>query len=94
MKGQKKPTITVDTDEGTTPFMIGCKATPGCDGTAQSMFYRLPHELQQRAATHEWYRPTATEAKRLKNGTKEHVRLGGLLLREAGKVERDQLEFA
>lgn len=33
-------TVTIDTDDAVTPFMIGCRS-PGCSAMAQSSFYRV-----------------------------------------------------
>lgn len=86
MKGKKnayicqtcgKYTITIDRENGTTPFMIGCQATPGCFGIAQSSFYRVAND---KTPTHEWYKPqlsTLTDP-----WERDHVSKGGLLLRE------------
>jgi ribosomal protein L40E len=77
--------VTINREEGTTPFMIRCEATTGwrqtrCQGNCFSSFYRVD---QKTAPTHEWYRPTTTgERKKLADpAVAEHVRLGGLLLR-------------
>lgn len=32
-------TVTIHRDAGVTPFMIGCRVTPGCNGRAYSSFY-------------------------------------------------------
>jgi hypothetical protein len=78
----KKPhiTLTVDVDEGVTPFMIGC---PDCGFDAYSMMYprtgRIP---PMSAVTHEWYSPSNEELKTLHPANFEHVRRGGLLMRK------------
>ncbi len=71
-------TVTVDRDAGVTPFMINCRATPGCDGESQSSFYRVPQDLTPKW---EWYRPGALERLRLTVYVNDHVKQGGLLLR-------------
>jgi len=68
--------VTIDTDKGVTPFMISCRATPGCKGFMQSSFY---HCDPSRVAQFEWYRPETIEG--FDPATKEHVMKGGLLLR-------------
>lgn len=75
-------TITIDKDEGVTPFMIGCKH-PGCSLPAQSAFYRVD-PITSGPATHEWYKPDIVEIKTLegKDQILGHIRQGGLLLRE------------
>jgi len=77
-------TVTIDRDEGTTPFMIGCRASGGltrtCRGMAQSSFYRqrFPHGPPE----WEWYKPDSAEIHRMKNRAElQHVAMGGLLLR-------------
>jgi hypothetical protein len=66
--------ITVDLDEGTTPFMLGCRATHGCRGMMQSSCYR--------GVTGEpafvWRKPTADEYRCASLGMKEHFDQGGL----------------
>lgn len=70
--------ITIDRDSGVTPFMIRCRES-GCIGTAQSLLYRVGLTVP---CSHEWYRPDVAEFKTLDRNTQEHVRQGGLLLRE------------
>lgn len=75
-------TVTVDRDDGVTPFMITCRADL-CRGKARSSFYRVDQRLR---ASHEWYRPdeaTVTREERKHPGTREYVAQGGLLLRES-----------
>lgn len=81
-------TVTVDLDEGTTPFMIGCRASGRereCDGLASSAFYPPgPRPAHIPPAAWEWYRPTRQQAKRLDRkwpGMLDHVARGGLHLR-------------
>ncbi len=69
--------VTIDTDRGVTPFMISCRATPGCQGTMQSNFY---HCDPARVAQFEWYRPETLDG--LPRQTQEHVMKGGLLIRQ------------
>lgn len=69
-------TVTVDTDKGVTPFMISCRATPGCAGGMTSSFYQVD---QSREATYEWYRPETVDG--MDPQTVEHIMQGGLLLR-------------
>lgn len=70
--------VTVDKDDGVTPFMIGCEAK-GCKAVMKSSFYRVFD--QSMAPTHEWYRPTEPEIATLQRGAADHVRQGGLMLR-------------
>lgn len=53
-----KSIITIDKDEGITPFMIECKATENCDGLMYSSFY--DKSLQNNPLLipmFEWYKP-------------------------------------
>jgi hypothetical protein len=68
--------VTIDRDDGVTPFMTGCQMRVGCKGPAQSALYRVEQSLRP---THEWYRPTVLE--HLRPGERQHVEMGGLLLR-------------
>lgn len=66
--------ITVDRDEGVTPFMLGCRATAGCAGMMQSSFYRgVTGE-----PTFEWRKPTPDEIVRASPAMQDHFRMGGL----------------
>lgn len=96
-------TTTVDVDKGVTPFMMKCKKKPTkerpieakylgedgeCIGTAQSSFYpRGPMPKYIPVASHEWYAPSEEEQKNLHPAELEHVKNGGLLLRERTKKE-------
>lgn len=72
-------TVTIDRDEGVTPFILRCRVTPRCDGKATSCCYRPPPGTPP--PTHEWYRPTEKEAKRSGEGMYEHFKAGGLFIR-------------
>jgi predicted RNA-binding Zn-ribbon protein involved in translation (DUF1610 family) len=78
-----KKHITKDLEEGVTPFMIGCR-NPGCNGDAQSSFYRADQSLDPEW---EWYRPDEKEAKEISMSTFEHVKNGGLVLRRVDGEE-------
>lgn len=69
--------VTVDKDDGTTPFMAPCQAVI-CKGMAQSEFYRVDQSLE---ATHEWHRITDSEARGMNPGSRQHHQMGGLFLR-------------
>lgn len=71
--------ITVDVDEGTTPFMLLCKATPGCDGFMYSNFYGCDQTL---AAQYEFFKPASFEG--YDAGMLEHLQKGGLDFRKVG----------
>jgi hypothetical protein len=94
-------TVTVDVDEGVTPFMIQCRSrsTKGrpiekklldehgfCVGTAQSSFYPTgPKPSRIGDPKWEWYIPETNKG--LSVGEAEHVKKGGLLLRP--RTERE-----
>lgn len=95
--------VTVDVDEGVTPFFIKClrKSTPDrpiqkkyldengeCIGIARSTFYPSgPKPPHIPDPTHEWYRPESLDG--LSKDEKEHVDQGGLLLRP--RTEREPI---
>ena len=72
--------VTVDIEEGVTPFMIGCKATKDCDGDMYSSFYGVGQSLE---ATFEWYKPTdfSQYPEEHRDAMREHVEMGGLDIR-------------
>ena len=83
--------VTVNLDEGVTPFMVRCRAKwpNSCYGMMTSKFYRIS---QSSPAMWGWYRPDATELERLEStapGIKDHVEGGGLLLRKLDGAERE-----
>jgi hypothetical protein len=67
--------ITIDREEGVTPYALACRATDGCQGTMTSAFYLCDQNL---IPGWEWYKPA--NLKGLNAGTREHVEHGGLLL--------------
>lgn len=77
--------VTINRDAGTTPMLIDCKVTEGCQGIMRSAWY--PPEAQIVSATWEWYRPRKSQMRRLRRADTEmadHCERGGLLLRPAG----------
>jgi hypothetical protein len=78
-------TVTIDVDDGVTPFLLGCRASGragDCKGMAQSAFYpKGPRPFHFPPPAWEWYRPTEEEFSRLNPGMKDHVRNGGLDIR-------------
>ncbi len=84
--------VTRDADAGVTPFMTSCKVIPGCKGWMRSSMYRVFDQTM--FATHEWYRPEAKELARKSPSVIEHVRHGGLLLRESNTTPRERAEGA
>ncbi len=79
-----KGTVTKNRDDGTTPFMISCRATPGCKGSMQSSMYRVDQTLTPDLI---WINPTPQElsnflkkqSPRFHRAIREHVAMGGLL---------------
>ena len=65
---------TIDRNVGTTPMMLVCRATEGCYGSMHSHMYTVDQNL---TPDHEWYKP----AKLPKGEMREHVQMGGLLIR-------------
>lgn len=73
--------VTIDSEEGVTPFMIGCKATPGCKGDMYSSFYAVDQSLNPE---YEWYKPTSFDQYpegEHREAMKRHVEDGGLEIR-------------
>lgn len=58
-----------------TPAFLRCRATPGCNGTMHSRWYRVPQDL---VAGWEWYQPPL---KGLSREMQDHVKNGGGVLR-------------
>jgi len=82
--------VTINRDEGTTPFMLGACRNPvhmdGCPGPMRSNFYRLPPNAPE--PTWEWYSPNERQRRRLSAWERDHVERGGLLLREIRSEDR------
>lgn len=73
--------VTRDLDDGTTPFMVDCRATEACRGMMKSSLYRVFD--QSIAEGWHWYRPDAAERAGLSLAMRHHAEKGGLLLRKA-----------
>lgn len=74
--------VTVDLTEGVTPYMIECEqcmSTRGLRMFMRSQFYR--NVGAEERITHEWYKPDLLERAQLDENTRNHVEMGGLLLR-------------
>jgi hypothetical protein len=69
-----KATITIDRDEGVTPFMLICRATQGCGGASYSSMYQRVSGVP----TYEWRKPTAAEYAAYSPDMRHHVDQGGL----------------
>lgn len=73
--------VTVDRDNGVTPFMTTCDRAP-CAAAAYSFFYRAPQEmLKNIEPAYEWYRPSEEDLAGKSDQVKDHVARGGLLMR-------------
>ena len=70
--------FTADQDEGTTPFMLACRATDGCAGMMESAFYRLPAQAAKVRPHYIWRKPTPEEYAIAEPGMKSHFDSGGL----------------
>jgi hypothetical protein len=90
-------TMTRHVDDGVTPMYLGCRAMGEnpltgqlkCEGTAVSGMYPndpVPPSLR-RLKVWEWYSPEASEFIKLNPYMRDHVEMGGLLLR--GPVDPD-----
>lgn len=78
--GSGHATWTRNADDGTTPFIIRCPAD--CGREAKSRFYRV--QQNDVPVSHEWYRPADLSG--LSVGKRDHVRRGGLLLRQVAPI--------
>lgn len=72
--------VTVDRDDGVTPFMTSCYAKEGCSGAMRSSMYEVSDQTMR--AGYEWYRPDSSEITSASLHTRDHVSNGGLLLRK------------
>lgn len=72
---------TIDRDEGTTPMFLDCRSEKPCGGRMVSSMYQVDQWLQP---THEWYKP----AGKVPPVYREHVEMGGLLIRKIGEAEK------
>ncbi len=72
--------VTLAKDYGTTPMMLNCRATVGCDGMMQSMMHMVNQSLKP---DFEWYKPKNKVKDR---AMREHVAMGGLMIRRYMKL--------
>lgn len=75
-------TVTIDIVEGVTPMMLRCKQKDqdgkhNCTEMAKSAWYNCDQKL---TPEYEWYKPDSLKG--LNSSEREHVKLGGLLLRK------------
>lgn len=78
-----KSIITLNVNDGTTPFAIACRASPACVGLMYSQFYGVDQRLP---AQFEWFKPDTLEG--YSREMKEHIENGGLVLRERPTSKR------
>jgi len=72
--------VTIDIDEGVTPFMLACRAKEGCKGMMFSCFYSIPQMLP---AQYEWFMPESYEG--YDEAMIAHFEQGGLDIRTAAE---------
>jgi len=77
-------TVTIDRDEGVTPFFLRCRCTDGCAALAQSACYRPRHGHGPPAW--EWYAPDAEERAKAGPAMRDHAEMGGLFIRRIDAV--------
>jgi hypothetical protein len=79
--------VTLDVDEGTTPWRMRCRATEGCGGLMYSAGYEIKGDPPH---THEWYR------RKIRGGMEQaeidHIQRGGLDLRQVNPVAQSPIE--
>ena len=79
--------VTIDIEDGVTPFMIGCKSTAGCDGDMYSSFYSVDQSLSPQF---EWYKPTIDQyPKEHQEAMRHHIENGGLEIRKIKKINQN-----
>lgn len=94
--------VTIDKDEGVTPFMITCRAIEPCPGKMTSSMYRVFDALIKPG--YEWYSPDANERAAMPKPLFDHVQKGGLILRPytgnyvprcklTDQEQRDRMQF-
>lgn len=71
--------VTIDRDEGVTSFMLRCRVTTGCDGMAESSFYRPRPDHGPPAF--EWYKPSEKQIRKADPSMRQHAEMGGLFFR-------------
>ena len=84
-----KSIVTIDIDDGVTPFMLACRATPGCAGIMRSGFYVAVDQSAE--PDYEWFMPKSFKG--YSREMVEHLKKGGLDIRKAAE-HRVQLTAA
>ncbi len=76
--------VTVDLDDGVTPFQMTCEVTLACKGWMTSRGYVVdPDEVGE--PTFEWYKPSPSEVKKSSDGMRDHAAQEGLFFRKRKK---------
>ena len=70
-------------DVGTTPFILKCRATEGCNGPMHSQFGRVN---PKQTITHEWY--LRQDYHRMTLAEYDHARKGGAFIRQIAEVPK------
>jgi len=72
--------VTIDKDDGITPFMIDCQVNEKCEGYMHSSFYAIDQSLEPKF---EWCRPDSLDIypEEFREAMKEHIDKGGLDIR-------------
>jgi hypothetical protein len=78
-----KSIVTIDIDDGVTPFMLACRATPGCAGIMRSGFYVSVDQAAE--PDYEWFMPKSLKG--YPREMVEHFKQGGLDIRKAAKTQ-------
>ena len=78
----RKTIVTIDVDEGVTPFTLKCLATEGCHGIMYSSLYANQAVVQ--TPTHEWFMPKSFKG--YSREMIEHFQKGGLDIRPVATV--------
>jgi len=96
--------ITIDSDAGVTPAFLMCD-NPGHEddinpsalgASMSSAFYRPPINMRAENASHEWFRPSYDDYRRIVHApTADYIAGGGLLFRKIGsaRVESHDIIF-
>lgn len=77
--------VTIDMDDGVTPFMLDCRATKDCDGIMHSAFYSVPQRLEP---DFEWFKPKSIEG--YSPEMQRHLEMGGLDIRVAHPAKEQE----
>jgi hypothetical protein len=86
-------TVTVDLDEGITPYLLACRASGkhgDCPGMAESSGYPIgPRPKHIPDPQWEWYKPGELELREASPELRDYALHGGLFLRRLGAPKSD-----